>query len=178
MHEAENDFNKAQTDESVFTKAESDLKSPIKSDGAVAAPTPAVLPRRPPSKSRLQSHGCPSTGPCFINEDYSANPKKASAVADANKSLKTGNRQAAIEKLKLAEVDIETTLAVVPLKQTMTDVHQAAELIDNGKYYEASQMLPPCAEWRGVSTWLLHLVRRMKVLESVSIIISPLRASG
>lgn len=38
-------------------------------------------------------------------------------------------------------MDIDVTLAVVPLEQTIDNVHQAAGLINDGKYYEASQLL-------------------------------------
>ena len=59
----------------------------------------------------------------------------------SNKSLKRGDRRGAIEKLKLADMNIDVTLAVVPLEQTIKYVHQAANLINDGKYYEASQEL-------------------------------------
>jgi hypothetical protein len=63
------------------------------------------------------------------------------AVAEANKNLKSGDRTKAMETLKLADMDIDVTLAVVPLEQTIDNVHQAAGLINDGKYYEASQLL-------------------------------------
>jgi len=83
----------------------------------------------------------PVDGAITINEDYTANPAKTAAVSDANKSLKSGDRKGAIEKLKLADMNIDVTLAVIPLEQTIKSVHQATELINNGKYYEASQVL-------------------------------------
>ncbi|MEO6782640.1 MAG: YfdX family protein, partial [Bradyrhizobium sp.] len=83
----------------------------------------------------------PVDGALTINEDFTANPAKKAAVAEANKSLKSGDRRGAIEKLKLADMNIDVTMVVVPLEQTISDVHQAAGLINEGKYYEASQML-------------------------------------
>jgi hypothetical protein len=38
-------------------------------------------------------------------------------------------------------VSIDLALAVVPLDATIASVHQAAGLIGDGKYYEASQVL-------------------------------------
>lgn len=38
-------------------------------------------------------------------------------------------------------MNVDVTMIVVPLEQTINDVHQAAGLINDGKYYEASQML-------------------------------------
>ena len=60
---------------------------------------------------------------------------------DANKSLAKGDKKGAMEKLKLAEVDTAISLAVVPLQQTISDVDQAKQMIDAGKYYEGSQKL-------------------------------------
>jgi hypothetical protein len=76
-----------------------------------------------------------------IIEDYTANPAKTAAVADANKSLKSADRKGAMEKLKLADMNVEVTLAVIPLEQTINSVHQAVGLINDGKYYEASRVL-------------------------------------
>jgi hypothetical protein len=83
----------------------------------------------------------PVDGSITIDEDYSAIPAKKAAVADANKSLKNGDRKGAMEKLKLADINVDVTLAVMPLEQTANKVHQAAGLIKAGKYYEASQNL-------------------------------------
>jgi hypothetical protein len=38
--------------------------------------------------------------------------------------------------LKLAGMNTDIVLALVPLNQTISDVHQAAQLIDSGKFYE------------------------------------------
>jgi hypothetical protein len=83
----------------------------------------------------------PVDGAFTINEDFAVNPAKKAAVAEANKSLKSGDRNGATEKLKLADMNIDVTVIGVPLEKTINDVHQAASLINDGKYYEASQML-------------------------------------
>ena len=83
----------------------------------------------------------PVDGAISINEDFTATPEKAKAVQDANKSLAQGDKKGAMDKLKLAAVDTTVTIAVVPLQQTISDVDQAKQLIDSGKYYEGSQKL-------------------------------------
>jgi hypothetical protein len=70
-----------------------------------------------------------------------ATPEKASAVTEANKNLAKGDQKGAIEKLKLAHVDVNFTMAVLPLDKTIADVNQAATLIGQGKYYEANAAL-------------------------------------
>lgn len=46
-----------------------------------------------------------------------------------------------MEKLKLADIDVNFTMAVLPLNKTVADVDQAASLIGQGKYYEANAIL-------------------------------------
>ncbi|MCJ2087762.1 YfdX family protein, partial [Methylobacterium sp. E-005] len=72
---------------------------------------------------------------------FVATPEKASAVTEANKNLAQGDQKGAMEKLKLAHVDVNFTMAVLPLNKTIADVDQAATLIGQGKYYEANAIL-------------------------------------
>jgi hypothetical protein len=138
VNEADQDFTKARSDTTVFKKAEADLKAPgdSASDKAADAGKPAASPDMKTVKAWL-----PVDGDVGLDEDFAATPAKAAAVADANKSVAKGDHKGAIEKLKLADVNLEVVLAIVPLDQTITDVHQAADLVNSGKYYEASQLL-------------------------------------
>jgi hypothetical protein len=149
---ADSTLAKARTDEAVFTKAEADLKPPAGKDthasATVGASTQANKPtdskstdNKPADQLKKPIAWLPVDGALTINEDFAVNPAKKAAVAEANKSLKGGDRHGAIEKLKLADMNIDVTMIVVPLEQTINDVHQAAGLINDGKYYEASQML-------------------------------------
>jgi hypothetical protein len=157
VNEADAAFGKAKTDETIFTKAQADLKTPTGKDAAAnanvsgAAPVSNVDGKKIPGASngmpaemtdqKKPIAWLPIDGAITINEDYTANPAKTAAVADANKSLKSGDRKSAMEKLKLADMSVDVTLAVIPLEQTIKYTHQAAGLIDGGKYYEASQVL-------------------------------------
>ena len=138
VNEADRDFTKARSDETVFTKAEADLKAP----GAAGPDTSADAGKTAASAdTKTSKTWLPVDGEVGLDEDFSATPAKAAAVADANKSVANGDHKGAIEKLKLADINVDVVLAVVPLEQTITDVHQAADLVNNGKYYEASQLL-------------------------------------
>jgi hypothetical protein len=147
IQQAETAFDKAKGDETVFTKAEADLKRPTgKNAAANQTVSAAPLVNKPangksPEQMKTPIAWLPVDGTISINEDYTASAAKNTAVAEANKSLKSGDRKAAIEKLTLADMDIDVILAVVPLEDTINDVHQAVSLIDSGKYYEASQLL-------------------------------------
>ncbi|WP_288478022.1 YfdX family protein, partial [uncultured Pseudomonas sp.] len=69
----------------------------------------------------------PIWGDTVVQDSYMASPQKVKAVADANNKLKHGDAKGAAETLRLADVDIDTAIALAPLKQTMTDVDQAAK---------------------------------------------------
>jgi hypothetical protein len=117
---------KAKVDSTSFMKAEADLKAPKGMNVTPAAASgPAVA-------------WLPIDGQLTLGEDFVATPAKAAAVAEANKHLEKGQRKEAIEKLKLADVNVMFTMALAPLDRTMADVDMAAKLMDEGKYYEAN----------------------------------------
>jgi hypothetical protein len=159
---------KAKTDEAVYTKAEADLRSPdkhaamakavdAKASDAQAADAKTAVAKTADAKaadaktadaktaetkaSTQPTAWLPVDGQLTLGEDFVATPTKAAAVATANKSLEKGDRKSAIDQLKLAGVDMNFVLAVVPLNQTTTEVDQAASLIGQGKYYEGNALL-------------------------------------
>ena len=102
----------------------------------------ATEPGAKPTQDAAQSTlWLPVDGVISLDEDYTASPAKTKAVAEANEHLHKGDRKAAMEKLKLADVGMSIVQEVVPLQQTITDVHQAATLMNAGKYFEGSQAL-------------------------------------
>ena len=127
---------KAKTDESVFTKAEADLKAPAK--GTMPTSTSKA---NAATDMKQPVAWLPVDGQLLLDEDFVATPQKAAAVANANKNLEKGDRKGAVDTLKLAGVNVNFTMAVVPLQKTAADVDQAAKLLDQGKYYEANAQL-------------------------------------
>lgn len=140
VNAADAGFDKAKADQSVFTKAEADLKMPSTKD-AQTGDKAAAAAKSDTADAAKAVAWLPIDGQILLNEDYRLAPQKTAAVAEANKSLAHNDREGAIEKLKLANVDVDYVVAVVPLDRTLADVHKAAELMNNGKYYEASQAL-------------------------------------
>jgi hypothetical protein len=131
VNRADAAFNKAKSDESVFIKAESALRPPpVK--GAAATPS---------AQTETPITWLPVEGSIIINEDYTIDPAKTAAVAEANKILGNGDRKGAVKKLERANITISVMLGVMPLEQTIGNVHKAAILINDGKYYEAGQEL-------------------------------------
>lgn len=151
-------LTKAKTDDAVFTKAESELTTPAdlaatkaKADKTTDAKTADAKTAdakttdaktteiKPASKDKVA--WVPVDAQMTLGEDFVATPEKASAVTEANKSLAKGDQKRAIETLKLAHVDVQFVMAVLPLDKTTADVNQAASLIGQGKYYEANAVL-------------------------------------
>jgi hypothetical protein len=132
-------FAKAKTDDTVFMKAEADLKTPADMAGHKGMAQSATATDAKPSKDQVA--WVPVDAQLTLGDDFVATPAKASAVTEANKTLAQGDQKGAIEKLKLAHVDVNFTMAVLPLDKTIADVNQAATLIGQGKYYEANAAL-------------------------------------
>jgi hypothetical protein len=120
------------------TKAEADLKPPP-AKGAAAAT--AASSAATDAKMKAPIAWVPIDGSISIAEDMTGNTAKTAAVGEANKSLQSGDRDAAVKKLKVAGIEVAIVLAVMPIDMTIDKVHQAAVLIDAGKYYEGSQEL-------------------------------------
>lgn len=129
-------FAKARSDDAQFTKAEADLKTPADLAGHKGTMQAAAKPA-----SKEQVAWVPVDAQLTLGDDFVATPEKASAVTEANKNLAQGDQKGALDKLKLAHVDVNFTMAVLPLNKTISDVDQAATLIGQGKYYEANAVL-------------------------------------
>ncbi|ACD20696.1 YfdX family protein [Paraburkholderia phytofirmans] len=130
VKEAQASMNAAQADDTAFLKAESDLKTP-----------PSMKYQSSSAKSTTPVSWLPVGADVTVTDDFAARPSQAKAVASANEQLKSGRPGAAMKVLKLADVNVSYTMAVVPLKQTIADVDKAAGLLSMDKYYEANQTL-------------------------------------
>ena len=139
---AQSELSKAKSDEAVFVKAEADLKSPAALSAATGSKAKADTGTAANGASMAKKVAwLPIDGQLSLGEDFVATPQKAAAVAEANKTLAKGDQKGAMDKLKLADIDVNYTMAVMPLATTTSDVDQAAQLIDQGKYYEANAVL-------------------------------------
>ncbi len=76
-----------------------------------------------------------------IAEDYKATPQQALKIQEANQHLAKGDHKTAVEKLRLADIDVQTTAALLPVGPTMDHLTEAANLLEQGKYYAANTAL-------------------------------------
>jgi hypothetical protein len=125
-------LEKAKTDNTAFTKAETALHG--SSQPGSDSSTHSTLGTAPVA-------WIPIDAEVVLDEDYQATPEKAAAVVNANKSLEKGDGQKALEAIRLAAVDVNYTLAVAPIDQSLSDVTQANQLISSHDYFGASQAL-------------------------------------
>jgi hypothetical protein len=132
VDEAKAEIAKAKTDNTAFTKAESDLKTPA----AMAKP---AADKAAPSTTPIA--WIPVDGSLTLDEDYTATPDKAKGVATANEKLTKGQSKEAMEALKLAQINAIFVTALAPMDSTITGIDKAAQLVDSGQYYQANQAL-------------------------------------
>jgi len=129
---AQKSLVKASTDDTVFVKAESEIWSSAKTPPAQQAKS---------ATSTVPVSWIPIDSDLVLGETYQPTPEKAAAVVDAKKSLQSGDSSKALQAIRLAAVDIDYTVAVAPLKQSVADVNDAAGFVTSHDFYEASQSL-------------------------------------
>lgn len=152
---AQSALDKAKTDASAFTKAEADLKPPagvgtaatMAGSDAAKGPADAGKDAKAPAQGQKSAatqpvKWLPVDAQLVLADDFVARDKDQSkAVDDANQHLKSGDQKAAMNRLRLAGIDVDFTMAVVPLDKTVQGVNDAAKMIQDGKYYEANSAL-------------------------------------
>ena len=124
---------RAKTDDTAYLKAESELS-------VMPGKATETGDKTTPSTSQQQAW-LPIDVQMILGEDFVATPAKKAAVEEANKSLAKGDKKGALEKLKLAEIDVSSIVALIPLDRTISDVKTANDLMQQKKYYEASVIL-------------------------------------
>ncbi|MGD9540209.1 YfdX family protein [Methylocystis sp.] len=76
-----------------------------------------------------------------LADNYVPTRENQAHIAKANEHLKNGEQKAAIEELRLAEVDLKYTRILMPIEATKKHVDQAVQLLGEHKYYEANLAL-------------------------------------
>lgn len=137
IDKAETAIEKAKTDDAVFWKAENKLDAKL---NQIAEKTKGAAKTATDDATQTVAW-LPIDGQLVLGEDFMATPEKAAAIKKANESVQKGDRKGALETLKLADVDVSFSMAVLPLDKTASDISEAAKLIDGGKFYEANAVL-------------------------------------
>jgi hypothetical protein len=83
----------------------------------------------------------PIDGQIVLADSFVDAPAKKAHIDKANEHIAGGRGKAAIDELKLAEVDASFTRVLMPLQATTKHVDEASKLVDEKKYYEANLAL-------------------------------------
>lgn len=81
-----------------------------------------------------------------VSENYQLSKQKSDAIDQANQHIKAGDKQGALDALKLAGVAVTETQELMPLHQTENDVANALTLMKQDKYYQAGMLLRSAEE--------------------------------
>jgi YfdX protein len=76
-----------------------------------------------------------------IAEDFTASPAKAEKIKEANGHLAKGHHKKAQEVLRLADINVLTAAALLPVDKTMNAIARAEAFLEQGKYYDANLVL-------------------------------------
>ena len=126
-----------ETAKTLVKDAQADLKT-------VAQQAPKDFPNGAPTadgRGTGNADVIPINGEMTIADNMVLTPDKASKVKEANEHLKNGDTTKAMDTLKQGEIDVAFTRVLMPIKETDVHVDAAANLLDQGKYYEANLAL-------------------------------------
>ncbi|MCC6195174.1 MAG: YfdX family protein [Burkholderiales bacterium] len=76
-----------------------------------------------------------------LSEGFKATKEKQAAIDKANQHLAKGEHKNAVEVLRLANIDLTESAALIPAKAVLSHINDAATLIGEKKYYEANLAL-------------------------------------
>ncbi len=87
-----------------------------------------------------------------VADNFVDTPEKQQHVKKANEHFKSGNKNKAVEELKLAEIDVNFTRLLMPLTTTQDHIQAAKQMLDQKKYYEANLALKAAEDGLVVDT--------------------------
>ncbi|MFO1126214.1 MAG: YfdX family protein [Methylocystis sp.] len=87
-----------------------------------------------------------------LADNYVPTSDKSAHIAKANQHLKMGEQMAAMDELRLAQVELKYTRILMPIEATKKHVDQAIQLLGERKYYEANLALKAVEDGLTVQT--------------------------
>ncbi|MFO1104104.1 MAG: YfdX family protein [Methylocystis sp.] len=90
-----------------------------------------------------------------LADNYVPTNEKSAHIAKANAHIKVGEQVAAMEELRLAQVDLKYTRVLMPIEATKKHVDDAMRLLGERKYYETNLALKAVEDGLTVETTTL-----------------------
>ena len=135
-------FNKAKADDTVYTKAEADLKAPAAKAGG--AKTSSSVDAEPDAADGDGEEAYRMGANRRVHYHRGRHHRRRGQDGGRGRrehQPQEGRPRRGSAKLKVAGIEVAIVLAVMPIDMTIDKVHKAADLIDAGKYYEGGQEL-------------------------------------
>jgi hypothetical protein len=107
-------------------------------------------PGSPTADNRHDAAGTSSSQPAAAAQP--TKDERAIAVQQAQQQLQRGERQAAIETLRLVDLGLVSRVVSMPLSETSSHVDKAMSLIDEGKLHDANLELKQAKDGLFVAT--------------------------
>ena len=130
LADAQSALGRAKGDDTVFMKAEAELKM---------APGDKQPEAASSDQAKAKVAWVPVDGQMAVDEDYADTSDKTAKPSAKDQSAAAAASHA--DTLKLADLDVDFTAEVIPLQATIGQVGAAAELAGQNKFYEASLKL-------------------------------------
>ncbi len=145
VEDAQAAFAKAKAEDTVFMKAEADMK-PAPGDKQA---TPAATP------SKTAVAWIPVDGQMSVGEDYVDTPDKTAGMSKPG--AESGDKKGT-DTVRLSDLDVSFTAEVVPLETSIASVDTAAQMIGKGHYYEANLALKSVEDGARFDTEIISAV--------------------
>lgn len=92
----------------------------------------------PTKKSSNGDNYIPFDVSITLADDFVITPEKKSKIKQANGHLAKGEEKKAVEVLKLTNIDVVVSAALIPVNASVSHLQSAINLISKKKYYEAN----------------------------------------
>ena len=128
----------------LIVQAKADINKASKGISAAIQPegTDSDSSIKAPSESAPQDLAMiPVDGQLSVADDFVATPEKQAHIDKANENIKKGNHEQALEELHLGQIAIVYSRLWMPVVPAEKHLDQAADLMNQQKYYEANLAL-------------------------------------
>jgi hypothetical protein len=120
-----------------FTAADAAGTADAAKPATAAQPDSASSGRAPLADQQPSSDAKPAAETATAKAEATTE-QRALAVKEAQRQLQNGDRQAAVETLRLVDLGLISRVVSMPLQETSNHVDTAMALIDQGKLHEAN----------------------------------------
>ena len=83
----------------------------------------------------------PIDGSLALTDTFVASPECTNCIAKANEHFTAGNKEKALEELRLGEIEVDFSRVLMPIAATEKQLKKAIDFANDGKFYECNLAL-------------------------------------